>query len=71
MHWLLLIGILGACTCGGRTSECGTKVQLSLLASIHDDTGCEHISNKGVMMYEASKFIIETHNKKSGNMKIG
>lgn len=68
---LLLLGILGACICGGRTSECNGNAKISLLTSIHDDSTCTMTSSRGVIMSEAAKMFIETHNSKNNNLKIG
>ncbi|XP_057319526.1 protein PFC0760c-like [Microplitis mediator] len=67
---LLLLGILGACICGGRTSECNGNAKISLLTSIHDDSTCTMTSSRGVIMSEAAKMFIETHNSKNNNLKI-
>ncbi|XP_015117737.1 uncharacterized protein LOC107041629 [Diachasma alloeum] len=67
--WLLILAILSACTCGGRT-ECGKKRRITLLTSIHNDLNCEKLSHKGVMTYEAAKYIVEMHNNKTNNSKI-
>ncbi|KOC67033.1 hypothetical protein WH47_11686 [Habropoda laboriosa] len=66
---LVIIGIICACTCGGRT-ECGNHAQISLLTSIHDDPSCRKLSARGVLLYEAAKLLVETHNNKSSNYDI-
>ncbi|XP_063980526.1 uncharacterized protein LOC135164271 isoform X2 [Diachasmimorpha longicaudata] len=67
--WLLILAILSACTCGGRT-ECGKKGRITLLTNIHNDLNCEKLSDKGVMIYEAAKYLVEMHNNKTNKLKI-
>ncbi|XP_054013408.1 uncharacterized protein LOC128895136 [Hylaeus anthracinus] len=66
---LAIIGILCACTCGGRT-ECGSHAEISLLTSIHDDPSCRKLSPRGVLMYEAAKLLAETYNNRSSGFDI-
>ncbi|KZC08308.1 PREDICTED: uncharacterized protein LOC107186556 [Dufourea novaeangliae] len=66
---LVIIGIVCACTCGGRT-ECGNHAQISLLTSVHDDPSCRKLSPKGVLLYEAAKLLAEIHNNKSTGYDI-
>lgn len=66
---LLVFSIIAACTCGGRT-ECSKKGQITFLLSVHDDASCEKVLNKGVMLFEAAKYLVEQHNNKS-NYKLG
>lgn len=67
---LMIIGIIYACTCGGRT-ECGNHAQISLLTSIHDDASCRKLSARGVLLYEAAKLLAEIHNNKTAGYDIG
>lgn len=67
---MMVIGIICACTCGGRT-ECGNHAQISLLTSIHDDPSCRKLSAKGVLLYEAAKLLTEIHNNKTTGYDIG
>ncbi|XP_017887752.1 uncharacterized protein LOC108629520 [Ceratina calcarata] len=66
---LVIIGIICACTCGGRT-ECGNHAQVSLLTTIHDDPACKKVSARGVLLYEAAKLITEVYNNKSAGYDI-
>ncbi|XP_003491720.1 uncharacterized protein LOC100750161 [Bombus impatiens] len=66
---LMIIGIIYACTCGGRT-ECGNHAQISLLTSIHDDASCRKLSARGVLLYEAAKLLTEIHNNKTAGYDI-
>lgn len=66
---LVVIGMICACTCGGRT-ECGSRAQISLLTSVHDDPSCRKLSPRGVLLYEAAKFLAEVHNNKSAGYDI-
>lgn len=67
---LMIIGIIYACTCGGRT-ECGNHAQISLLTSIHDDASCRKLSARGVLLYEGAKLLAEIHNNKTAGYDIG
>ncbi|KAF3421467.1 hypothetical protein E2986_03458 [Frieseomelitta varia] len=67
---LLVMGVICACTCGGRT-ECGNQAQISLLTSIHDDPSCRKLSARGVLLYEAAKLLAEIHNNKTSGYDIG
>lgn len=70
MRWFLaVIGVICACTCGGKT-ECGNHAQISLLTSIHDDPACRKLSPRGVLLYEAAKLLAEVHNNKSAGYDI-
>ncbi|XP_033329816.2 uncharacterized protein LOC117222288 [Megalopta genalis] len=66
---LVTIGMICACTCGGRT-ECGTRAEISFLTSVHDDPSCRKLSPRGVLLYEAAKFLAEAHNNKSAGYDI-
>ncbi|XP_043585946.1 uncharacterized protein LOC122569254 [Bombus pyrosoma] len=66
---LMIIGIIYACTCGGRT-ECGNHAQISLLTSIHDDASCRKLSARGVLLYEAAKLLAEIHNNKTAGYDV-
>ncbi|XP_031827987.1 uncharacterized protein LOC116424994 [Nomia melanderi] len=66
---LVIVGMICACTCGGRT-ECGNHAEISLLTSVHDDPSCRKLSPKGVLLYEAAKFLAEAHNNKSAGYDI-
>lgn len=68
--WLTGIAILAACTCGVRT-ECPSHAQVSLLTGVHDDPACQKVSTKGVLLYEAAKFLADAHNNKTNGYKIG
>ncbi|XP_034177174.2 uncharacterized protein LOC117602802 [Osmia lignaria lignaria] len=67
--FLVLLGIICACTCGVKT-ECGNHAQISLLTSIHDDPSCRKLSARGVLLYEAAKLLAELHNNKSAGYDI-
>lgn len=66
---LVIVGMICACTCGGRT-ECGSRAEISLLTSVHDDPSCRKLSPRGVLLYEAAKFLAEAHNNKSAGYDI-
>ncbi|XP_017764915.1 PREDICTED: uncharacterized protein LOC108554231 [Eufriesea mexicana] len=66
---IMIIGIICACTCGGRT-ECGSHAQISLLTSIHDDPTCRKLSARGILLYEAAKLLTEIHNNKTAGYDI-
>ncbi|KAH0555059.1 hypothetical protein KQX54_015013 [Cotesia glomerata] len=68
--FLLILGILGACICGGRTSECNGNAKISLLTTVHDDSTCSNPSSRGVIMSEAAKMFVDAHNAKNNNLKI-
>lgn len=67
--FLVIIGMICACTCGGRT-ECGNHAQISLLTSVHDDPACKKVSTRGVLLYEAAKLITEMRNNRSAGYDI-
>ena len=66
----IAIVILAACTCGVRT-ECPNRAQISLLTGVHDDPACKKISTRGVLLYEAAKYLADAHNNKTNGIKIG
>lgn len=68
--WPLVLSIIAACTCSGRTA-CTKKGQISFLLKIHDDVACEKISYKGVVMFEAAKYLMEEYNNKSNDHRLG
>lgn len=68
--WLVIITVLSACTCGVRTA-CNGPTQISVLTSVHDDPACRKLSSKGVMLFEAARFLTEAHNNKTNGYKIG
>ncbi|CAL7935573.1 unnamed protein product [Xylocopa violacea] len=67
--FLVIIGVICVCVCGGST-ECGNRAQISVLTSIHDDPSCKKLSARGVLLYEAAKMLAESHNNKSSNHDI-
>lgn len=67
--WLVVLAILAACTCGVRT-ECPNRAQISLLTAVHDDLACQKVSTRGVLLYEAAKFLADAHNNKTNGYKI-
>ncbi|XP_076760557.1 uncharacterized protein LOC143429057 [Xylocopa sonorina] len=67
--FLVIIGITCMCICGGKT-ECGSRAQISVLTSIHDDPSCKKLSARGVLLYEAAKLLAEIHNNKTSGHDI-
>ncbi|XP_012288828.1 uncharacterized protein LOC105704314 [Orussus abietinus] len=65
----LVIAIVAACTCGAR-GDCTSRTQISFLTSLHDDPTCRRLSPKGVLLAEASQFLIEAHNNRTSGNKI-
>ncbi|XP_015606713.1 uncharacterized protein LOC107273245 [Cephus cinctus] len=61
--------ILAACTCGGKT-ECNSRAQISLLTGVHNDASCHKVSTKGVLLYEAAKFLTDAHNNRTNGFKL-
>lgn len=67
--WLVIITVISACTCGVRTA-CNGPTQISVLTGVHDDPACRKLSSKGVMLFEAARFLTEAHNNKTNGYKI-
>lgn len=71
-YYFTIFIIAAACTCGART-ECDQDgpAQISLLTSIHDDEACQIASSEGVLLYEASKLLLDEYNAKTNGFKLG
>ncbi|XP_046472029.1 uncharacterized protein [Neodiprion pinetum] len=67
--WLVILFVAAACTCGART-ECDGRAQVSLLTGIHEDAACKRVSSRGVLLYEASKLLLEQYNSKTSGFKL-